>query len=153
MSNGTVYLICFLAVTIIGPLMIFLRNRSFDNRAESVYAEKETQEFAREVMDEGENLILSDYSSTIQMHAVFTDQGIYTRRCKGSKDVRFSVRYDEISQCDFLDYGSGKVKSTGNVMHIRLYKGYDKCMLSYFPKIREMAAELAKRGFEKKSLF
>lgn len=135
-----------------GALLLKMRNEKFMNSEAGKEAQSKTQDFANQALASDETLLLSDYSPSMKAHVVLSDQGIHYRQEKRSGEIRFDAAYSEIKKCDFLDFTSNKVKSDGNVVHIKIKSERGNCTLYSFPKAAEIAQELAKHGFEKHSL-
>lgn len=136
----------------VGALVLKARNKKFENSDTAKEVRSVTQDFANQVLAPDETLLLSDYSPSMKAHVVLSNKGLYYKQEKRSGEIRFDTTYSDIKKCDFLDFTSNKVKSSGNVVHIKIKSEHDNCTLYSFPKAKEIAKELANRGFEKSSL-
>lgn len=136
----------------VGALVLKTRNEKFKNSDAAKEAHSMTQAFADKALASDETLLLSDYSPSMKAHVVLSNKGIHYKQEKRSGEVRFDATYSDIKKCDFLDFTSNKVKSSGNVVHIKITSEHGNCTLYSFPKAKEIALELANRGFEKRSL-
>lgn len=148
--------IVFLLVVLGGAIKVAtdVRNEKFArNPAAVAEALSETNRFAEQSLKPGENLLLSDYSSQMKAYVLMTDQGIYYKQSGKNSDHLFSTTYHDIIKCEFKDASLSKCRSDQQVASIHIKAQRGKCVLMTFPKIKEMAAELARQGFEKKSMF
>lgn len=137
----------------IGAIVLKTRNQKFENSDAAKEAQSKTQDFANQALASDETPLLTDYSPSMKAHVVLSDKGVHYKQEKRSGEVRFDAAYSDIKKCDFLDFTSNKVKSDGNVVHIKIKSEHGSCTLYSFPKAAEIARELAKHGFEKRSLF
>ena len=147
--------IVFLLVVLGGAIKVAtdVRNEKFArNPAAVAEAISATNRFAEQSLKPGENLLLSDYSHQMNAYVLITDQGIYYKQSGRNSDRLFSTTYHDIIKCEFKDASLSKCRSDQQVASIHIKAQRGKCVLMTFPKIKEMAAELARQGFEKKSM-
>ncbi|MGN1020524.1 MAG: hypothetical protein ACI4O7_09110 [Aristaeellaceae bacterium] len=147
MSDFMLCLLILLVSTVVGPLIVRLRNSSYEDSAASEDARQSLEELARTALAEDETLLLSDYAHLSDACILMTDKGFHFRQKKLSREIAVDAAYRQIMSCTFRDYGGQKTRNTALVHNIQLHTINGDCTLSCFPREAEIAAMLIERGW------
>lgn len=145
-----------LFIALIGGLLKLsqsLQRKKFEQSGQAAASKESAEAFAREAAQEDETVVLTDYSPQMDAYVVLTDNGLYYKQVRKSRNVLFSAKYDEIEKCSFYDFSMNKVKSDRDIYTVKIKSAKGACSLFSFPRMNQIAQELARHGFEKLSLF
>ncbi|MGN1020525.1 MAG: hypothetical protein ACI4O7_09115 [Aristaeellaceae bacterium] len=147
MSDFMIYALTILIISVVRPLIVHLRNISYENSPAGENARQSLKEFARTALCEGETLLLSDYSHLARASVLMTDQGFHFRQTKRSREIAVDAAYRQIISCTFRDCSGSKVRNPDRVNDIQLHTSEGDCVLSCFPQSEAIARLLIERGW------